>query len=213
MPKGVKTESAHFGQGLLGRPMVEGQAIGGHKNTGAIFAEFTMNEDSPARRPTEEREELRELSGSWIGEPSHGNRNKFEAERFGASVFRFAGERRFVAQIDDGGDPKSLELAEIGKMRLSATKKLVGNSSSVADTGEGEFLGRSRRRGSRTRTALPKGNGARAKRDGENEEERKKLHRELARKSLGGRERREKKKKRRISLATAPQDMGVARKS
>ncbi|HYA62258.1 MAG TPA: hypothetical protein VED66_03595 [Candidatus Sulfotelmatobacter sp.] len=60
---------------------------------------------------------------------------------------------------------------------------------------------------------MPKWNGGRETRKTESKEERKKLHRELARKSLGGRREKKKKKGRRVSQETAPQDMGNQRKS
>jgi hypothetical protein len=91
-------------------------------------------------------------------------------------------------------------------MRLRAAKKLLGNFSDVVNTGKRDFFsqGRAGRRGS---GGLPKWNGGRETRKTESKEERKKLHRELARKSLGGRREKKKKKERRASQETAPQDM------
>jgi hypothetical protein len=56
---------------------------------------------------------------------------------------------------------------------------------------------------------LPKWDGGREEGYEENKKERKKAHRELARKSLGGMEAKKKEKGEKVVRATAPQDIGV----
>jgi hypothetical protein len=200
MPGTVEAESEHFGDGLIGRPMIEGDAICRDEDTGAVLAKFTMNKNFLRRRTAEEGEKFRELSGSRIGETANGKRNEVNAERFRLDTLAIAEARKFGAQINDGGDAKFCEFGKIGKMRLGAAKKRIGDLAGVGNSGYGDFLSgeRSGRREGRGR--LPKWNGGREKRKEENEEERKKRHRELARKSLGGRSEKKKEKEKELSV-------------
>ena len=110
MPKATEAKGVHLREGLLGGPVLKGDAIGSDEDAGAVFAEFAMDKDFLRRGFAEEREEFRELCGSRIGEAADGNVHKAQTEGFRAVPFLFAGLRRFAAEVDDGGDAESLEL-------------------------------------------------------------------------------------------------------
>ena len=110
MPKAAEAKGVHFREGLLGGPMLEGDAIGGDEDAGAVFAEFAMDKDFLRRGFAKEREELRELRGRRIGEAADGDVHKAQAEGFRAKALVLASVRRFEAEVDDGGDAECLEL-------------------------------------------------------------------------------------------------------
>src|ERR1700739_5005865 len=113
MPSVVETEGIHLGEGLLGGPMVEGNAIAGDEDAGAIVAEATMNKNGFARSLAEQGKKLCDLRGRWIGKTADRNRNETDAESFGARAFQLAGVGRFAAQIDDGGDAEFFQFGKI----------------------------------------------------------------------------------------------------
>lgn len=157
VPRLIEAKGAHFRDGLVGGPVLEGDAVGSDENPGAIFAKFAMNENLLRRSGADEGEELRELRGGGIGETTNGNRDKMNAEGFGTRTFLSASVRRFAAQINDGGDAEFFELVESGKTRLRAAKELIGNFSSVVNTGKRHFF--CERRGRRDGSGgLPKWN-------------------------------------------------------
>jgi len=153
MPIAAEAKSVHFREGLLGGPVLKGDAISGDEDAGAVFAEFAMDEDFLRRGFAQEREKLRELCRSRIGKAADGDVHKTQAEGFGAKTLVFAGLRRFVAEVDDGGDAESFELRERGKRGLRAAKKLIGDFSGVVNALERDFLGeRGQRRHKRRRS-------------------------------------------------------------
>jgi len=93
MPVAVEAKGAHFRKGLLGGPVLKGDAIGGDEDAGAGFAIFAMDKDFLRRGFAEEREELRELCGRRSGEATDGDVHKTQTERFRAVAFVFAGVR------------------------------------------------------------------------------------------------------------------------
>jgi transposase len=105
--------------------------------------------------------------------------------------------RRFAAQVDNGGDAEFLEFGEIRRMRLRAAKKLIGNFSGVVNARNGDFFSEGSVGGRSSNGGLPKWNGERETRKTQSKEENN-LHRELARKSLGGRRKKRKKKRRKF---------------
>lgn len=146
MPKATEAKGVHFREGLLGGPVLKGDAISGDEDAGAVFAKFAMDKDFLRRGFAEEREELRELCGRRIGDTADGDVHKMQAEGFCAKALAFAGLRRFGADVDDGGDAESLELRKRGKRGLGAAKKLIGDLSGIVNAIEGDFLGERRQR-------------------------------------------------------------------
>jgi len=90
MPGVVKAEGVHFGEGLLGGPVLEGDAIGGDEDAGAIFSIFAMNEYFLWRGFADKPEELRKLLGRRIGETADGDTYKTQAEGFRDVALLFA---------------------------------------------------------------------------------------------------------------------------
>lgn len=129
--------------------MLEGNAVGGDEDAGTVFAKFAVDENFLNGSFAEERKKPGELPGSRSRETADRNRNEMHSERFGAKTFLLAQRGRFAAQVNDRGNAKFFQFAEIGKMRLGATKKGIGNLSSVGNAVEKEFFsdGRRRRKG------------------------------------------------------------------
>ena len=82
MPGTIEAEREHFGEGLIGRPVIEGDAVGGDEDAGAILAILTVNENLLRRRSAKEVEKFGELSRGGIGEAANGKRDEANAERF-----------------------------------------------------------------------------------------------------------------------------------
>jgi len=168
----METKSVHFCQGLIGRPVIEGDAVGGDEYAGAIFTEFAVNENCLRRGFAEQLEKFGELRGSGRGKSAHGNGVEVNAERLRFQPFAIARLRRFSAQIHDSVDAEFFQFREIVKMRLSAAKKVIGDLSSVRNAGDRDLCGDGRRRSRVERRSLPKRNRASEERKGESAEER-----------------------------------------
>ena len=93
----LEAEGKHFGCGLIRRPVIKSNAVGGDEYAGAVLTKLTMDENFLRRRLAKESEELSELRRSRIGETADGNGNKMNAERFGAGTFLFADVMGFAA--------------------------------------------------------------------------------------------------------------------
>ena len=146
--------------------MIEGDAVGGDEYAGAIFTEFAVNENCMRRGFAEQFEEFGELRGSGRGKSAHGNRDKMNAERFRFQPFAIARLPRFSAQIHDSVDAEFLQFGEIGKMRLSAAKKVIGDFSSVGNAWDRDFCSDDGIRSSGKRRRLPKRNRVSEERKG-----------------------------------------------
>jgi len=72
MPKATEAKGVHLREGLLGGPVLKGDAIGSDEDAGAVFAEFAMDKDFLRRGFAEEREELRELWEVGLEKPPTG---------------------------------------------------------------------------------------------------------------------------------------------
>ena len=158
----VESEEEHFGDRLVRRPVIERDAIGSDKNSGAIFTEFAMDENFLQRRFTHDRKKFRKLRRSRRRKSSDGNRNEMHAERFSSQFFLRTCLRRFTSQIHDGGDAKFFQFVEMRKIRLGAAKQRIRNFSSVRNSGNGDFFGVESGRTSkidRGSGRLPKWNG------------------------------------------------------
>jgi len=142
MPGVVETESVHFGQRLIGRPVIESDTIGGDEHASAVVAEPAVNKDSLPGRLTKERKELCKLRGSGIRETANGNGDEVHAERLGTRVFWLSGARGAGTQIDDGSDAEFSQLCESVQTGLCATKKLFGNLSRVGNAANRQFFGK-----------------------------------------------------------------------
>lgn len=114
VPVAMEAERAHFGYGLIGRPVIEGDAVGGDEDTRAVLAEFTMNVDFLRRCILEEHKKFGQLSGGGRGESADWNRDEMNAQRIRACAFLIAGVMRFAAQINDRGDAELFEFGETG---------------------------------------------------------------------------------------------------
>ncbi len=110
MPKATEAKGVHFREGLLGGPVLKGDAVGSDEDAGAVFAEFAMDKDFLRRGFAEEREEPGELCGRRIGKTADGDVHKTQTERFRAKALVLASVWSFEAEVDDGGDAESLEL-------------------------------------------------------------------------------------------------------
>src|ERR1700676_3498893 len=104
MPVVVEAEMQHLFHGLVGVPMLKGDAICGDEHSGAIFTELAMNKNRWLGIFAKQREELCELFGGGIGKSAKGNRNETNSDGRGAGFFFIHRRSGFTAQIDDGRD-------------------------------------------------------------------------------------------------------------
>jgi len=146
MPMIMEAKGVHFSEGLVGGPVLDGDAIGGDEDAGAVFAEFAVNEYCLRSRFAEEGEELRKLRGRGSGETVDGNVYKTQAKGFREMALVFEGARRFTAKVNDGGDAESLELRQRGKGGLRSAKELIGDFSRVVNATKRDSFGAGRRR-------------------------------------------------------------------
>ena len=91
VPEPIKSEGMHFRHGLIGRPVIEGDAVGGDKNSGAILAKFAVNKNLFQGSLSEHEKKFGELSGGGNGEAANRNGDKVNSERFRLEAFLLAG--------------------------------------------------------------------------------------------------------------------------
>src|SRR4029077_6644087 len=139
MPVIVETEEVHFLDGLLGSPIVFGDAIGGRHYAAAVFAVFTMDKNLLARRAAQESKELSDLFVGRRRPATDRNVDVAETERFGLLALGLD----FVtpaAKIDDRGDTKLLEFGKALVGGLCAAKEKVVYFTCIRNSGECDFL-------------------------------------------------------------------------
>ena len=123
VPHAIEAEGQHFVQGLVGGPMIEGDAIGGDEDAGAIFPETAVNEDffaGVAGIAAKDGKELRDLFIAGSGPAADGKMNEADSQGFSLFTFPINLVGILAAKIDDGGDAKFLELLQTFRVRLRA---------------------------------------------------------------------------------------------
>ena len=145
----VKTECMHLFNGLLHRPMIFRDAVGGNHHAGAVAAIPAVDENLLSLGVTDERKKLSDLFVGW-GRPA-ADRNVDESKAEGFRTFALQNDVKSAAEIDDGGDPELLELREACRGGLRAAEKRFANFSGVRKPSDGNFL---REGGQRNRRAF-----------------------------------------------------------
>jgi len=100
--------------------MVEGDAIRGDEDSGAIFAETAVNENLFVSFAAKDRKEPRNLLIAGSGPAANGKMNEAHSQGFRLLAFPINLVGIFAAKIDDGGDAKFLELLETFRVGLRA---------------------------------------------------------------------------------------------
>src|SRR6266403_3814338 len=90
MPKAVEAKQIHLFHGLLGRPFVEGYAIGGDEHAGAIIAEAAVHENFLFGVIVEEGKELNHLLIRWRRPSTY--RNMHETQAHGVGLLALLGD-------------------------------------------------------------------------------------------------------------------------
>lgn len=104
VPEAVEAEEVHFLGGLLGGPFLDGHAIDGGENTGAIVAEAAVHKDFLPGIVAEEREKLDDLFIGWRIPATDGNIDKAHAHGFGMLALPDDFFAILAAQINNCGD-------------------------------------------------------------------------------------------------------------
>lgn len=172
VPQAVEAKEIHFLDGLIGSPVVQGNAVSGDENAGAIVTETAVEEDFLPRIVAEEREKLDELFIGRRRPATDGNLYKTHAQGFGALALPVECLTVFAAQVNDGGDAENLEFGEADVPGLGAAVKNFGDFPAVRNAINVEFLAKSRLRKSgcgRLRDSLRR--SLRKKRKRKNEKE------------------------------------------
>ncbi len=144
MPVVAKAEGVHFGNGAIGGPVLDGDAVGSDEEAGAVVSKEAMDKNSWRRSFTEELEKLRELRGRRNGETADGNVHKTQTEGFRALAFVIAAVRGVEAEIDDGVYAERFEPRQGRKIRLRTAKELIGDFCGVGNTRKRDFFGERR---------------------------------------------------------------------
>jgi hypothetical protein len=142
MPAIMETEEVHFLDGLLDRPIVFGDAIGGHHDAAAVFTVFTMDKNLLAGKAAQKSKELSDLLVGRRRPATDRNVDVAQTERFGLLALG----RDFVtpaAKIDDGGNTQLLEFGETLVGGLCPAKEKVVYFTCVRNSGECDLLGES----------------------------------------------------------------------
>src|SRR5713101_8372771 len=150
MPEAVEAKEIHLVHGLFGGPFLDGHAIDGGENAGAIVAEAAVQENFLPRIVAEQREKLYDLFVGWRGPATDGNVLKAHAERFGALALPGDFFAILAAQIDDGGDAQYFQLREAHFPGLCAAIKGLADFSGVVNSRDMNFFSVSRLRESRS---------------------------------------------------------------
>jgi hypothetical protein len=173
MPGAVETEVVHFLQGLIGRPLFDGHAIGGDEDAGAIFTEMAMHEDFLRGIVAEKRKKLKHLL--ICGRSPAADRNMNETHAQGLDLLALPEDFRGIleAEIDDGADAEFLELGEPLGFGLSTTKEMIVDSAAIGNGGDAKFfaVGGMHFRGNNGLGLLLSGKGARKERQRNKREE------------------------------------------
>lgn len=160
VPEAVEAEEIHLFGCLFSGPLLDGHAIDGGENAGAVVAETAVQEDFLPGMVMEEREKLDDLFIGGRVPAADGNVDKAHAQRFGVLALPKYLFAVLAAQIDDGSDPQHFQLRETHFSGLRAAVEEIRNLPGVGNSGDTEFFtvsnsweGRSggRRRGLRRR--------------------------------------------------------------
>lgn len=100
--------------------MIEGDAIRGDEDAGAIFAEAAVHEDLFVGFAAKDGKELRDLLVAGSGPAADGKMNEADSKGFRLLAFPINFVRILAAEIDDGGDAQFLELLQTLRVGLRA---------------------------------------------------------------------------------------------
>ena len=153
----IEAESVHLVGGLFVRPVLEGHAVRGDENAGAIFAVVTMNEDDCGRVVTKNREKFDDLRVRWGGKTTHRDVHETQTERLSLPAFGGDIAVVFEAKIYDGGDTHFLEFGERGEVGLRAAVEMIVNFSGIGNPVDVNFFGAGRLHDGPSRRSLWKG--------------------------------------------------------
>ena len=145
VPEAVEAEEIHFFGGLVGGPLLDGHAIDGGENAGAIVAEAAVQEYFLPGIVAEEREKLDHLFVTGRGPATNGNVDEAHAQGFGVLALPDDFFAILAAQIDDGSDAQNFELREAHFTRLRAAIQDIVDFSGVGNSGDVKFFAVSRR--------------------------------------------------------------------
>jgi len=140
MPEAVEAKEIHLLDGLFSGPFLNGHAIEGGENAGAIVAEVAVHEDFLPRIVAEKREKLHDLFVGWGRPAIDGDVDKAQAKGFGALAFPGDFFAILAAQIDDGGDAQNFQFREAHFPGLRAAVKGLGNFSGVGNSSDVKFF-------------------------------------------------------------------------
>ncbi len=137
MPMVMKTKYVHLFDGLLHRPMILRDAIGGDHHAGAVAPKPTVDENPPSVNVPNKRKKLRDLLIGWRRPATYGNVNETKTEGF--RTFALRNDIKPAAEIDNSSEAKLLELNEARRAGLRASKKYFADLSSVRNARDGNF--------------------------------------------------------------------------
>jgi len=139
MPEIVEVKLVHLLDGLLGGPMLLGDAVGGDEYAGAVVPEMAVDEDFFYRMLAEGFQELRDLIVLRRKPAAERKADKLHAEGFDALALGFD-LTTLPAEIDDGGDAEFFELGEGLGFWRGAAKEKASHFAGVVYAKDGDFF-------------------------------------------------------------------------
>lgn len=100
--------------------MIEGDAIRGDEDAGAILSKTAMNENLFVGAAAKDGKKLRDLLVAGRGPAADRKMNEADSQGFGLLTFPSNFVRILAAKIDDGGDAKLFELLQTLPIGLRA---------------------------------------------------------------------------------------------
>src|SRR5277367_246148 len=141
LPMTIEAEGVHLVDGLFGRPVIEGHAVRGDEDAGAIFSIVAVNKNGFGGVVAKNREKLNNLRVGWSGKTTHGNVHETQTKRF--DLLTLGGNVRvvFETKIYDGGDAHFLQFGKGWEIGLCATVEVIVHFSGIGNPFDVNFFG------------------------------------------------------------------------
>src|SRR5713226_4971558 len=140
MPETMEAEEVHLVKGLIGRQFLNGHAISGDKNAGAIVAETAVHENLLFGVVAEKRKELNDLLIRGRRPSADWDVHETNAQGFQFFALPVDFLRIFTAQVHDGGDSQFFQLIQALFSGLGAAIEMVVDFAGVGKARDIELL-------------------------------------------------------------------------
>src|SRR5271169_4090110 len=141
LPMAIEAEGVHLVGGLFGLPVIEGHAVRGDENAGAIFAIVAVNKNGFGGVVAKNREKLNDLCVGRSGKTADGDVHEMQTKRFDLLALASDVCIVFEAKIYDSGYAHFLELGERREIGLCSTVEMIVHFSCIGNSVDVNFFG------------------------------------------------------------------------